>query len=887
MESATAQEIPFGNSPKAPSIAPLKLSSITAQVLKTLERWTFYCDSVEYKRKDKPAAWSKHTNKPSETMFKSYPDFSFIPGTKGDELPIMYGDFWIDIDTKEQAIDDAKKIIAYFDETHGVDADEWGIFLSGKKGVHLSLSESVFGIEAGHKSLTSGYKRLAHDIQGDLGISLDLSLYQKGTGKPFRQPNILRPDTQTYKVQIEFDSENEDTPGLSNITDDYIEICSKPRETWTPEAKYNDDLSKLLKEFLDEAGKETKAIPIDATQAKLLSEDFPPCLRFLAKNTEMSPKNANFNDVAIQLTSSFISAGKTESEFLELCQNFIAGYPTTSLKNDLDRLRNAKNRFRNALSNDYQHSCGGILSLGFSSKDFNCDDCRLKIKVEQEVMPTPTPLPECLRPVMPLKAEMIPESLRPWIMDVSDRMQIPPDFVAVAVIVAAGSVIGRQCGIYPKQYDNWLEVPNVWGGVIGRPSTLKSPTIAEGQSPLLRLEKEFEEKHSSDKRDFDTEKEIIKIKKAGILEAIKKTMTDPKMVDPKKKSEVELLTSQLKDLQEKESEPVRKRFKTNDATVEKIGELLIQNPTGLLVTRDELSGWLNALNKPGREGDSSFYLESWNGTGGMYTYDRIGRGTIDIPSLCLSVFGAMTPGTLGNYVYAANKGGKGDDGLLQRFQLLVWPEIPEDFVMIDKKPDAEAKEKVCNIFKNLSGGIPGAISENGSSIPALRFSPEAQEIFNAFYINLEHRVRERDSELSEAFISHKGKFRSLMPNLALIFHLLENSDCLAVGKVSVEAALLAVEWCKYLETHALKIYNSAIEPGMESAREILKHIKKGEIKNGDSVRSICRGRHWTHLSSTDEVKAGLEILQEYNYLKIEQKKTTGRPSEILRLNPIL
>lgn len=882
MISAIEQEISFGEFSKAPGIARPKLSSITAQVLKTLEKYTYYSDRVEYKRKDTPEAWSKITDTHSEKMFMSYPLFSFIPGTKGEELPIMFGDFWIDIDTKEEAINDAKKIIAHFQEIYRVDPAEWQIFLSGKKGVHLGLSESVFGIEAGHKLLTLGYKRLAHDIQGDLGISLDLSLYQKGTGKPFRQPNILRPDTQTYKVQIEFDSENEETPGLSNITDDYIEICSKPRAVWTPEAKYNDTLSKLLKEYLDEAGKEKEAIPLDATKAKLLSEDFPPCLHFMANNTEISPKNATFNDVAIQLTSSFISAGKTESEFLELCQNFIAGYPTTSLKNDSDRLRNAKNRFRNALSNDYQHSCGGILSLGFSSKDFKCDDCRLKIKVEPEAMPRPTPLPEGLRAVMPLRAEMIPESLRPWIMDVSDRMQIPPDFAAVAAIVSAGVVIGRQCGIYPKQYDNWLVVPNVWGGVIGRPSMLKSPAIAEGQSPLLKLEKQFEEKHSSDKRDFDTEKEIVKIKKAGILEALKKAMADSK-----KESEVASLTSQLQDLQEKESEPVRKRFKTNDATVEKIGELLIQNTTGLLVTRDELSGWLNTLNKPGREGDSSFYLESWNGTGGMYTYDRIGRGTLDIPSLCLSVFGAMTPGTLGNYVYAANKGGKGDDGLLQRFQLLVWPEMPETFVMVDRTPDAEAKEKVCNIFKNLSGGIPGAISENGTSIPALRFSSEGQVVFNDWYFKLEKRLRERDSELSEALMSHIGKYRKLMPNLALIFHLLENSDSLAVGKVSVEAAKLAIEWCEYLETHALKIYNSAIEPGMESAREILKYIKNGEIKDGDTVRSISHARHWKHLSSNDEVKAGLEVLQDYNYVKIEQKKTNGRPSDILRLNLLL
>jgi len=56
----------------------------------------------------------------------------------------------------------------------------------------------------------------------------------------------------------------------------------------------------------------------------------------------------------------------------------------------------------------------------------------------------------------------------------------------------------------------------------------------------------------------------------------------------------------------------------------------------MLVLRDELSGWLRALDKPGREGDREFYLEAWNGTG-SYTVDRIGRGTIHIPTLTLGL----------------------------------------------------------------------------------------------------------------------------------------------------------------------------------------------------------------------------------------------------------
>ena len=40
--------------------------------------------------------------------------------------------------------------------------------------------------------------------------------------------------------------------------------------------------------------------------------------------------------------------------------------------------------------------------------------------------------------------ELLPETLRPWIGDVSERVQCPPDFPAVAAMVALGSVLGRR-----------------------------------------------------------------------------------------------------------------------------------------------------------------------------------------------------------------------------------------------------------------------------------------------------------------------------------------------------------------------------------------------------------------------------------------------------------
>ena len=58
--------------------------------------------------------------------------------------------------------------------------------------------------------------------------------------------------------------------------------------------------------------------------------------------------------------------------------------------------------------------------------------------------PTPKPLPNGLAPVAPFSLEFLPDRLAPWVGDISNRLQCPPDYAAVAAMVALGAVIGRR-----------------------------------------------------------------------------------------------------------------------------------------------------------------------------------------------------------------------------------------------------------------------------------------------------------------------------------------------------------------------------------------------------------------------------------------------------------
>jgi hypothetical protein len=96
------------------------------------------------------------------------------------------------------------------------------------------------------------------------------------------------------------------------------------------------------------------------------------------------------------------------------------------------------------------------------------------------VMPIISPLP----PVEPFIAELLPDAIRDYVLDVADRQQAPPDFAAVTALCGLAAVVGNRIRVRPKQNDDWEVVPNLWGAIIGRPSAMKSPAMQAALSPI-------------------------------------------------------------------------------------------------------------------------------------------------------------------------------------------------------------------------------------------------------------------------------------------------------------------------------------------------------------------------------------------------------------------
>src|SRR5262249_33153468 len=234
-------------------------------------------------------------------------------------------------------------------------------------------------------------------------------------------------------------------------------------------------------------------------------------------------------------------------------------------------------------------------------------------------------------------------------------------------------------------------IPNLWGGIIAAPGLLKSPLIQAVTRPLHNVQELWRQEYQQAEADYEPAKEEYEIRHTAWREQYKSSVKHQKIHPAWTENEP--------------SEPKFKRLIVNDATVEALHETLNDNPAGVLVIRDELTGWWSQLDRQGREGERAFFLQAWNGDT-SYTIDRIGRGSIHVPACCLSMVGGIQPARLRFYLVDAVIDGPMNDGMIQRFQLLVWPDPPKNWHYVDRPPNSQGERNAQKVFEDLAARDP-------------------------------------------------------------------------------------------------------------------------------------------------------------------------------------
>jgi hypothetical protein len=506
---------------------------------------------------------------------------------------------------------------------------------------------------------------------------------------------------------------------------------------------------------------------------------------------------------------------------------------------------------------DYRYVFSEAQKLGWINPARNFD--RLAEEQGPPVLTTPQKLPPDLKPVLKLDLSWLPTSIAPAVQDISDRLQCPPDYLAAAMICTAGSIVGNRVGICPNELDdNWVAHPALWGGIVGPPGSKKTPAINEAFRPIQHLEKQAGQKF---KTEYETYAPLKKQYDADVARVKRgKTSVGPFPTEP--------------------IAPKAERFLVNDATYEALSVVLQDNPQGVMAFADEMTSLLSSLDREGQQFARGFYLSGWGGTSSYYG-DRMSRGSVRLHRYCLSLFGGFQPDVIIPYVKGTQRGSKKNDGFFQRFQVLVWPDQLANINLVKRKPDKVALDTFFQAVVGLKELdrhlLPAAILAR--NLLVLHFDDDAQRLFDEWHLYLETLLL--SGKYDSARQGHLGKYRSLIPALALLFHLLDGHP----GRVCLDCLRRAILFAKYLKSHADRIYSSASGHDFGTARRLAKRLIAGDLPDGFTA-SVIHTKNWSGLDSKEAIESALEVLTDYGWVvPIENKAgRAGRPTIKYRAN---
>jgi hypothetical protein len=418
----------------------------------------------------------------------------------------------------------------------------------------------------------------------------------------------------------------------------------------------------------------------------------------------------------------------------------------------------------------------------------------------------------------PFPVDLLPPAIAGYARDQAELIGVDPAVIAMAAIGAAAACIDDRIEIQPKRHDTgWREQARLWVGIIGDPSAKKSPGISKAMAPLFKIDQKWRDETNQATAEW--------------LKACEETAKG----------------------EEEPPAPIGKRLILNDATVEKMGDIMGKSePRGMLSYQDELSGWLASMDayKNGAGGkDKAAWLEAYNG--GPKAIDRIKRGSTFVENWSACVLGGIQPSVVQAYAQSTNH-----DGMLQRFILV---KAGEARLGADRRPDLAARERYNFIMEQMAG-----TQAAGDTVVTL--SENAHKIREALDEKLHKLTANHPNKFLAAAL---GKWNGLFARLLLTFHCIESAAAQGYpvfNEVSGETARRVADlmWHTLLP-HAVTFYQG-LDPIEDTSRELAALILAHEWARFTVKRDLNRNWKASRKLKPWELEETLDRLEAFGWI---------------------
>ncbi|MGP4670659.1 DUF3987 domain-containing protein [Agrobacterium salinitolerans] len=451
---------------------------------------------------------------------------------------------------------------------------------------------------------------------------------------------------------------------------------------------------------------------------------------------------------------------------------------------------------------------------------------------------------EQLRPVDPweirmhpqLPAGLLPKAIEDFAVSQSEIMGVDAGGLAVAALAVCAAAIPDSITLKVKRHDDWEESARLWVALIGNPSAKKSPIINAATRPLRSIDDELVRQYLEKKRKYDS------------MEKAWRAENPP---------------------------PGQIRARIEDVTVEAVQEILKDSRAGVLLIRDELSGWFGSMEKygsgKGAAADRSFWLQTFNGGG--YSVNRVGRGVVAIDNLSVSMLGGIQPEPIRRIAADA-----ADDGLLQRlFPVCLGPSS----VGMDVPASSAVGEYggLVRRLHQLQRPMQGSMQE----VP-LKFDAAGQDLRQELS-ERHHDMQTSWEILNKKLAAHVGKYDGLFARLCIVFHCIESTSPRPASVIPHDVARRAAEFLhEFLFPHALAFYQNVLglsdkhDAVLATAGWILAHQPE-KI----TVRDVRRGDRTMREMDVDQAEEVLRKLDAMSW--VEPLPSVRRDSVTYVVNP--
>jgi hypothetical protein len=450
-----------------------------------------------------------------------------------------------------------------------------------------------------------------------------------------------------------------------------------------------------------------------------------------------------------------------------------------------------------------------------------------------------------------------------WVEHTAEAAAAPPDYVVAPLLALVSALIGN--ARWAAASDGWSEPPHLWLCGVGDSGTSKSPAadvlLREVLPELERLMLgDFPDRLADWRKNEELRKAAAEQWKADVRTAQKQGQPPPapptELSDP---------------------EPQAPRLRQNDVTIERLASILATAcPKGLVVTRDELAGWIasmTAYNEAGR----SFWVEAYGGR--PYRVERQKHPEpISIPSLVVAVYGTTQPDKLA--VLAASP----DDGLFSRI-LWSWPD-PLAFRLGKRAPGIEWATEALDRLRMLELG------QDRHGVPApirVGLVPEAQALIEQFGREMQAEQRSSGGLMRSALGKARGAALRLSLGLEYLWWCGRDGFDPPPVQISATAFTAAAALVsEYFMPMAERVYgDAAVSLQDRNAATLARWILKTRAAEVH-VRHLQRKVRLPGLNKADAIHAAAGVLVEAEWLIQPPKATVygpGREKAAYLVNP--